>query len=57
MDADTSAKATAAAAASSEQTAPALTPERIEELAADGDFAAISRPNLSPVLDRYFERN
>jgi 4-aminobutyrate aminotransferase len=57
MDADTSTKATAAAAASTARAAAALTPERIDELAAEGDFAAISRPNLSPILGRYFECN
>jgi len=34
-----------------------LTPAEIDALAADGDFAAISRPYLSPILGRYYERS
>jgi 4-aminobutyrate aminotransferase len=35
----------------------ALTPAAIEALAAAGDYAGISKPNLSPILGRYFERS
>ena len=34
-----------------------LTPAEIDELAAAGDFAGISRPHLSPILGRYYERS
>jgi 4-aminobutyrate aminotransferase len=34
-----------------------LTPAQIDDLAAAGDYAAISKPNLSPILGRYYERN
>jgi len=34
-----------------------LTPAQIDKLAAAGDFAAISKPYLSPILGRYYERN
>ena len=38
-------------------TARDLTPAEIDELAAAGDFAAISKPHLSPILGRYYERS
>jgi 4-aminobutyrate aminotransferase len=34
-----------------------LTPAKIDELAAAGDYAAISKPHLSPILGRYYERS
>jgi len=34
-----------------------LTPAAIEAMAAAGDYAGISKPYLSPILGRYFERN
>jgi 4-aminobutyrate aminotransferase len=34
-----------------------LTPAEIDDLATAGDFAAISKPHLSPILGRYYERN
>ena len=34
-----------------------LTPAEIDELAAAGNFAAISKPHLSPILGRYYERS
>ena len=34
-----------------------LTPAEIDAFAAAGDFAAISKPNLSPILGRYYERS
>jgi 4-aminobutyrate aminotransferase len=34
-----------------------LTPAEIDALAAAGDYAAISKPNLSPILGRYYERS
>ena len=34
-----------------------LTPAEIDELAAAGNFAAISKPYLSPILGRYYERS
>jgi 4-aminobutyrate aminotransferase-like enzyme len=34
-----------------------LTPAQIDKLAAAGDFAAISKPHLSPILGRYYERS
>jgi 4-aminobutyrate aminotransferase len=34
-----------------------LTPAAIDELAAAGDFAGISRPHLSPILGRYYEQS
>jgi 4-aminobutyrate aminotransferase len=50
-------KIAVAATAKAADSAPALTPDRIDELAAAGDFAAISGPHLSPILGRYFDRN
>ena len=46
-----------AVAAPAGRAAVALTPERIDELAAAGDYAAIAKPHMSPILGRYFERN
>jgi len=48
-----------ASAAMTTAGAPAsdLTPAQIDELAAAGNFAAISRPHLSPILGRYYERS
>jgi 4-aminobutyrate aminotransferase len=37
--------------------AASLTPAQVDALAEAGDFAAISKPHLSPILGRYFERN
>ncbi len=37
--------------------AGALTPAAIDDLAAAGDYAGISRPYLSPILGRYYEQN
>jgi 4-aminobutyrate aminotransferase len=34
-----------------------LTPAEIDEFAAAGNFAAISKPHLSPILGRYYERS
>jgi 4-aminobutyrate aminotransferase len=34
-----------------------LTPAEIDELAAAGNYAAISKPHLSPILGRYYERS
>ncbi len=34
-----------------------LTPAEIDALAAAGNYAAISKPNLSPILGRYYERS
>ena len=34
-----------------------LTPAAIDALASAGDYAAISKPNLSPILGRYYEQN
>jgi 4-aminobutyrate aminotransferase len=34
-----------------------LTPAEIDALASAGDYAAISLPNLSPILGRYYERS
>jgi 4-aminobutyrate aminotransferase len=34
-----------------------LTPAEIDAYAGAGDYAAISKPNLSPILGRYYERN
>jgi 4-aminobutyrate aminotransferase len=47
----------AAIAAAAPETATSLTPDQIDALATAGDFAAISRPHLSPILGRYYERN
>ena len=55
MDADTSTKATAAAAASTARAAAALTPERIDKLAAKA--ASICGRSLRQILGRYFECN
>jgi 4-aminobutyrate aminotransferase len=49
------AETTAGGAASA--AAPVMTPARMDELAAAGDFAAIAQPSMSPILGRYFERN
>jgi 4-aminobutyrate aminotransferase len=57
MDPEAATTTVSATAAPVGETAPALTPERIDELAAAGDFAAIARPHMSPILGRYFERN
>jgi 4-aminobutyrate aminotransferase len=48
-----------ASAAMAPAGAPArdLTPADIDALAAQGDFAGISKPHLSPILGRYYERN
>ena len=37
--------------------ASGLSPAEIDAFAAAGDFAAISKPNLSPILGRYYERS
>jgi 4-aminobutyrate aminotransferase len=34
-----------------------LTPAEIDDLASAGKYAEISKPNLSPILGRYYERN
>ena len=34
-----------------------LTPAEIDALAEAGDYAAISKPHMSPILGRYYERN
>ena len=34
-----------------------LTPAEIDALAVAGDFAAISKPHMSPILGRYYERS
>src|SRR5664279_3463971 len=34
-----------------------LSPAEIDAFAAAGDYAAISKPNLSPILGRYYERS
>lgn len=34
-----------------------ITPAEIDALAAAGDFAAISKPHLSPILGRYYEQS
>src|ERR1035437_5885709 len=34
-----------------------LSPAEIDAFAAAGDYAAISKPSLSPILGRYYERN
>jgi 4-aminobutyrate aminotransferase len=34
-----------------------LTPAEIDALAAAGDYAAISKPHMSPILGRYYERS
>jgi len=34
-----------------------LTPADIDALAIAGDYAGISKPYLSPILGRYYERN
>jgi 4-aminobutyrate aminotransferase-like enzyme len=34
-----------------------MTPAEFDALAAAGDFAAISKPHMSPILGRYYERS
>jgi 4-aminobutyrate aminotransferase len=48
-----------AAAAMTPAGAPArdLTPAEVDALAAQGDYAGISKPHLSPILGRYYERS
>ncbi len=38
-------------------TTPDITPAEIDALAAAGDYAAISKPHLSPILGRYYEQS
>ena len=59
MDPSAQEIAVTASAATSPAGAPAggLTPAEIDAFAASGDYAAISKPNLSPILGRYYERN
>jgi len=45
------------AVAAGDATTGALTPAAIDELAAAGDYKGISKPNLSPILGRYYEQS
>ncbi len=52
-----SATAASTAGAPAGDPRPASAPATDTALVASGDFAALSRPHLSPILGRYFERN
>ncbi len=57
MDRTQESAVSTSAVAAGDATAGALTPAAMDELAAAGDYQGISKPNLSPILGRYYEQS